>query len=94
MGDVVRNPSETFWTPNRAQLQAYEQLCKDLGQQPANVALAWVLHNPDITSPIIGPRTVEQLDQNVSALGLKLNDEIRARLDEIWAGPGGEAPEA
>ena len=89
-GESVRNILDTY----RAQLQAYEQLCKDLGQQPADVALAWVLHNPDITSPIIGPRTVEQLDQNVSALGLKLNDEIRARLDEIWAGPGGEAPEA
>ena len=89
-GESVRNILDTY----RAQLQAYEQLCKDLGQQPADVALAWVLHNPDITSPIIGPRTVEQLDQNVSALGLTLNDEIRARLDEIWAGPGGEAPEA
>ena len=89
-GESVRNILDIY----RDRLQAYEQLCQDLGKQPADVALAWVLHNPDITSPIIGPRTIEQLDQNVSALELKLDDEIRTRLDEIWKGPGGEAPEA
>ena len=89
-GESVRNILDIY----RDRLQAYEQLCQDLGKQLADVALAWVLHNPDITSPIIGPRTIEQLDQNVSALELKLDDEIRTRLDEIWKGPGGEAPEA
>lgn len=79
---------------HRAQLQAYEELCASIGQEPANVALAWVLNNPDVTTPIIGPRTVEQLEQNLSALELQLDDETVASLDEIWAGPGGEAPEA
>ena len=79
---------------HRSQLQAYEALCASIGQPPANVALAWVLSNPDVTAPIIGPRTVEQLEQNLSVLELKLDDGILARLNEIWAGPGGEAPEA
>lgn len=79
---------------HRTQLQAYEGLCASIGQEPANVALAWVLNNPDITTPIIGPRTVEQLEQNLSALELQLDDKIVASLDEIWEGPGGEAPEA
>ena len=84
---------ETIKT-HRPQLQAYEEFCASIGQPPANVALAWVLKNPDVTVPIIGARTVEQLEQSLSVLELELDDEILARLDEIWAGPGGEAPEA
>ncbi|MCG9132679.1 aldo/keto reductase [Candidatus Poribacteria bacterium] len=79
---------------HRPQLQAYEALCTSIGQAPANVALAWVLNNPDITAPIIGARTVEQFENTVSVLELKLDDEILTKLDEIWPGPGGEAPEA
>ena len=79
---------------HRSQLEAYEELCTSIGQPPANVALAWVLNNSDITAPIIGPRTVKQLEDNLSVLELELADEVLARLDKIWAGPGGEAPEA
>lgn len=84
---------ETIET-HRPQFEAYEELCASIGQPPANVALAWVLNNPDVTAPIIGPRTIEQLEENLSVLELKLDDETLARLDEIWEGPGGEAPEA
>ena len=79
---------------HRSQLEAYEALCTSIGHVPANVALAWVLSNSDITAPIIGPRTIKQLEENLSVLELKLEDAVLARLDEIWAGPGGEAPEA
>lgn len=79
---------------HRSQFEAYESLCASIGQPPANVALAWVLNNPDVTAPIIGPRTIEHLEENLSVLELKLADEVLAQLDEIWAGPGGEAPEA
>ena len=79
---------------HRSQFEAYEALCASIGQPPANVALAWVLNNPDVTAPIIGPRTIEHLEENLSVLELKLADEVLAKLDEIWAGPGGEAPEA
>ena len=47
---------------NRAKLEHYETLCRQLGEQPAAVALAWLLHNPVVTAPIIGPRTIEQLE--------------------------------
>ena len=79
---------------HRDQLERFEQLCRDLDASPADVALAWVLHNPVVTAPIIGPRSVEQLDASLRALELRLDDATRARLDEIWPSPGGEAPEA
>lgn len=78
----------------RPQLEAYEALCQDLGQASAVVALAWLLHNPVVTSVISGPRTEEQLQQSIQALTLKLSDETLAKLDTIWPGPGGEAPQA
>jgi aryl-alcohol dehydrogenase-like predicted oxidoreductase len=78
----------------RDQLEAYEGLCTELGEEPANVALAWLLHNPAITAPIIGPRTMEQLEGSVRSVDIELSDEVLDRLDEIWPGPGGEAPEA
>jgi aryl-alcohol dehydrogenase-like predicted oxidoreductase len=79
---------------HRPQLEAYESLCKELGEAPADVALAWLLHNPVVTAPIIGPRTLEQLHGNLKSLEVKLSEEVMKRLDEIWPGPGGEAPEA
>ena len=79
---------------NRAQVEAYEEYCQELGQKPADVALAWLLSNPAVTAPIIGPRTMEQFEGNLSALNVSLDDEALSRLDEIWPGPGGEAPEA
>jgi aryl-alcohol dehydrogenase-like predicted oxidoreductase len=78
----------------RPQLEAYQALCRELGERPADVALAWMLANPAVTAPIIGPRTVEQLGGGLRALELELPAGVLARLDEIWPGPGGEAPEA
>lgn len=78
----------------KPQLEAYEKLCSDIGQEPAHVALAWLLHNPVVAAPIIGPRTVEQLKSNLTALDIKLSNEVLTKLNEIWPGPGGEAPEA
>ena len=79
---------------HRSKVEAYEQLCRSLAEEPGNVALAWVLHNPDITCPIIGPRTLEQLSDSLRALEISLDSETLRCLDEIWPGPGGEAPEA
>ena len=78
----------------RAQLETYEGLCRELGESPADVALAWLLANPAVTAPIIGPRTMEQLTGSLRALEIALSAEQLARLDRIWPGPGGEAPEA
>jgi aryl-alcohol dehydrogenase-like predicted oxidoreductase len=79
---------------NRAQLTEYEKLCSELGELPAVIALAWLLHQPVVTAPIIGPRTVEQLENALKATEIKLSDEILKRLDTIFQGPGGEAPYA
>lgn len=78
----------------RNQLVAYEQLCSELGEKPADVALAWLLHNPVVTAPIIGPRTLDQLKNSLRAVDLELSGEVVKRLDDIWPGPGGEAPKA
>lgn len=63
-----------------------------MGEEPADVALAWLLHNPAVTAPIIGPRTNEQLTGSLRAPETSLSNETNRRLDEIWPGPGGEAP--
>lgn len=76
-----------------AQIEQYEAFCADLGEHPANVALAWLLHNPVVTGPIIGPRTMEQLTGSIRATEIKFTDDQLAKLDEIWPGPG-PAPEA
>jgi len=78
----------------RPQLEAYEAFCKSLGEKPADVALAWLLHNPAVTAPIIGPRTIEQLAGSLRALEIKFSEDSLKKLDGIWPGPGGEAPEA
>jgi aryl-alcohol dehydrogenase-like predicted oxidoreductase len=79
---------------HRQQLEDYEKLCAELDEPPANVALAWVLANPVVTAPIIGPRTMSQLTEAAKALELILGDGTLKQLNEIWPGPGGEAPEA
>jgi aryl-alcohol dehydrogenase-like predicted oxidoreductase len=78
----------------RPQLEAYENLCREIGHEPGEVALAWLLHNPAVTAPIIGPRTIEQLESAVRATEITLDAEVLAKLDEIFPGPGGEAPKA
>jgi aryl-alcohol dehydrogenase-like predicted oxidoreductase len=71
-----------------------EALCREIGEPPDAVALAWLLRNPLVTAPIVGPRTVEHLTSNLRALELTLADETLERFDEIWPGPVGEAPQA
>mgnify|MGYP000571586348 CR=1 FL=1 len=78
----------------RGQLERYEALCKDLGEEPAAVALSWLLHNPVVTAPIIGPRTMEQLESAVRATEISLDDDTLKKLDEMFPGPGGAAPKA
>jgi aryl-alcohol dehydrogenase-like predicted oxidoreductase len=78
----------------KKQVREYEALCRELGEEPANIALAWLLHNSVVTAPIIGPRTLEQLEKSIRAIEITLSPEVLARLDEIWPGPGNQAPEA
>ncbi len=73
---------------NRDKLERYEALCAKIGHAPGEVALAWLLHNPLVTAPIIGPRTLEQLESAVRATEIALDAETMAKLDEIFPGPG------
>ena len=79
---------------HKDRLEKWEALCQTRGQQPADVALAWLLANPIVTAPIIGPRTIEQLNGSLGALEVKIDDDLKKTLDEIFPGPGGAAPEA
>jgi aryl-alcohol dehydrogenase-like predicted oxidoreductase len=79
---------------HRSQVEEYEAFCDELGERPSDVALAWLLHQPGVTAPITGPRTMEQFEQSLRALEVELDDKALARLDQIWPGPGGPAPEA
>ena len=58
------------------------------------MGIAWLLVNPAVTAPIIGPRTIEQLRGSLRALEIEIDDDTMNRLDEIFPGPGGPAPEA
>jgi len=75
-------------------VRAYEGFCSEIGRQPADIALLWSLRSSVVTSAIVGPRTIEQLEQSVQALNQPLTDDTLKRLDEVWPGPGGAAPEA
>jgi len=79
---------------HREKVEAYEAFCDELGESPADVGLAWLLHQAAVTAPIVGPRTIEQLDGALRALEIALSDKELSRLDEIAPGPGGPAPQA
>ncbi len=75
-------------------IKSWEDLCDSAGLVPADAALAWLLAQPGVTGPIIGPRTSEQLAGSMSALHVTLGEDVLSRIDEIFPGPGGAAPEA
>lgn len=75
-------------------LRKWETLCTKLGEQPADVALAWMLANKTVTAPIIGPRTMDQLTNSLRALEVKMTPDLLKKIDAIFPGPGGPAPEA
>jgi aryl-alcohol dehydrogenase-like predicted oxidoreductase len=81
-GDNVKRTLEA----KRPQLEAYEDLCAELGEEPGAVGLAWVLTRPGVTGPIVGPRTTEQLESALHAVDVTLDDKVLARLDEIFPG--------
>jgi len=70
----------------RAKMEKWEALCAELGENPADVALAWLLHQKVVTAPIIGPRTLAQLDGSLRALEISLSEETLKALDAIFPG--------
>jgi NDP-hexose 2,3-enoyl reductase len=88
--------AEEALAEHRAAIEAYEKLCAELGHDPADVALGWLLSRPGVTAPIVGPRTVAQLDASLGALAVSLDEATLSRLDAVFppVGKGGPAPEA
>jgi aryl-alcohol dehydrogenase-like predicted oxidoreductase len=78
---------------HKSQIDAYEVLCREIGVPPAHVAHAWLLQQPGCIVPVLGPRTIEQLEDSIASAEVKLSTQVLARLDAIWPGPG-QAPEA
>lgn len=70
----------------REAIEQYEAFAEELGHEPGDIGLAWLLHQPAVTAPIIGPRTQEQLDAAIRALEVSLDAAALARLDEIFPG--------
>lgn len=68
-------------------VEKLEPIAEAKGCTLSQLALAWCMHQPGVTSPIIGPRTMEQLEDNLGALDVTVTDEDRQRIDEIVA-PG------
>ena len=71
---------------HRPKIEAWENLCRELNEKPADVALAWMLQDKRITAPIIGPRTMEQLDGSLRALEIQIGDDTNTKINEIFPG--------
>jgi NDP-hexose 2,3-enoyl reductase len=82
--------------PHQKAIQRYEQWCAEIARDPTTVAVAWLLSRPEVTAPVLGPRTADQLDLPIAALSAPLDAEALAVLDDIFPpiGNGGPAPEA
>ena len=78
----------------KSNIEQYYAFCEELGESPADVAIAWLLQNEAVAAPIIGPRNEKQLVGITKSVEIKLSVETLKKLDEIWPGPGGSAPEA
>jgi aryl-alcohol dehydrogenase-like predicted oxidoreductase len=79
---------------NRASLEQYEALADELDVTPTALALAWLLSQPGVTAPVLGPRTLDQLTGSLPALDIVIEDKTSSQLDELFPSPGGEAPDA
>ena len=87
----AREVSRRAMTRKVAKADAFHALCGDLGMAPADVAVAWVAQQPAVTAPIIGPRTMAQLEANVAAASATLEEDALKRLDQLFPSPRGPA---
>ena len=96
--DCLRKCEEVLQLPLRRGLGFGDQWAytsEEFGEEPAAIALAWLLHQKGVTAPIVGPRTLEQLEgASLRATEIELDDAALKALDDIFPGPGGTAPEA
>jgi aryl-alcohol dehydrogenase-like predicted oxidoreductase len=81
---VLTDDAMMLLETHRTQMEQYSTLCRDLGEKEGNVALAWLLSNPAISAPIIGPSSVEELEDVLRAVEIELDASTLQRLDEIF----------
>jgi aryl-alcohol dehydrogenase-like predicted oxidoreductase len=81
-----RNDRSEELEKNRDAIQGFENLADDLGVTAAELGLAWLLHQPVVTAPIIGPRTPDQLDSALKTVDLQLDTATLGKLDELFPG--------
>jgi aryl-alcohol dehydrogenase-like predicted oxidoreductase len=82
----LEGPAAGYLERNRERIGEYEDFAAELGHEPGDVALAWLLHQRAVTAPIVGPRLAEHLDSAIRAVDLDLDDKALKRLDEIFPG--------
>ncbi len=68
-------------------VEAVAQVAESIGKTSSQVALGWVASQPAVTSPIFGARTLEQLEDNLGAADLVLDEEANKRLEEASSLP-------
>lgn len=101
LGGVIKNLDQgrrskneiiTKLRNNREQIENWENFCDELGEEPANIAIAWLLNQPGVTSPIIGSRTIQQLESSQRTLEINFTKESLSKLDTIFP-PAGISPQ-
>jgi aryl-alcohol dehydrogenase-like predicted oxidoreductase len=91
-GRSASEQTQLLLARHRDRIERYEAFCATLGEHPSAVALAWLLQQPGVTGPIVGPRTPEQFQSNLHALDVELDSAALEELERIFPGPG-PAPE-
>ncbi len=93
-GRSAQNAAQARLVEHRQALEEYERIADEIGESPANLGVAWLLHQQGVTAPIIGPRTLDQFQDSLRSVDIRLDEDILSRLDKLFPGPGGPAPEA
>jgi aryl-alcohol dehydrogenase-like predicted oxidoreductase len=76
---------QLYWSDeNRKNAQELAKLAQEIGVTASQLAIAWILTRPDVTSAILGATNVEQLQENIKAADLQIPPEIVARIEELY----------
>lgn len=76
---------QLYWSDeNRKNAQELAKLAQEIGVTASQLAIAWILTRPDVTSAILGATNVEQLQENIKAADLQIPPEIVTRIEELY----------
>jgi aryl-alcohol dehydrogenase-like predicted oxidoreductase len=86
---ALQNPDDPGVQRRLERIERLVPLAQDAGVPLSQLALAWNMRQPGVTAPIIGPRTMEQLEDNLKAADVQLSEDLLKRIDEVC--PRGQA---